>query len=170
MIKKIVLCLSLLAVCCPGMVWGSDEAIDKAINECREQLLQKYPNVEAIKVQFGSKAQWQEETQPSIHEPDLELQINNMEYPGIEIATLGYSNEGEYIFFITKVQVKKAGIVDFSGIDVGSSREDVLKTFGEPREIDGNVLVYCDEGGFNYLRFTIEKNQLTEMRFNTYLD
>ena len=161
-----VLCLSLFAACTPGIAYGSDETID----ECREQLLQKYPNVEAIKAQFGSEAKWQESTTPSIHDPDLELQITGMEYPGIEISTLGYSNAGEDRYFITKLYVKKAGLVDFMGVDVGSSRENVIATFGKPQEIDGNILIYHTESEYIYIRFTIENNKVAEMIFNAYLD
>ena len=167
--KKVViaaLCLSLFAAFSPGIAFGSDEAIDK----CREQLLQKYPSVEAIKTHFGSEAELQERTMPSIHDPDLELKITDINYPGIEITTMGYQNEGEYIFMITKVLAKKAGIVDFSGIYVGSAREDIIKVFGEPQKIDENMLIYHSESEYVYIRFTIENNSVAEMRFNTYPD
>ena len=165
-----VLCLSLFAVCSSEIAYGSDEEEVVVVYVCNEQLLQKYPNVEAIKAQFGSEAKWQESTQPSIHEPDLELQVTEMEHSGVEMSTLGYKLEDEYRFFITKLYVKKAGFVDFLGVDVGSAREDVVKSFGEPQEIDSNVLIYHDEGEFNYIRFTIENNNVAEMIFNAYLD
>jgi hypothetical protein len=149
-----------------GIAYSSDEVVYK----CQEQLLQKYPNVEAIKKQFGAEAKWQEETQPSIHDDTLELQIKNMEYPGIEIGTLGYAWEGEYRFFITLLGVKKAGFVTFLGLDVGSAREEAIKTFGGPQEIDGNELIYHDEAEYTYIIFTIEKNNVAEMKFVNYLD
>ena len=167
--KKIfmaVLCLSLFAVFYPGIAYGTDEAIDK----CIEQLLQKYPNVEAIKTQFGSEAEWQERTMPSIHDPDLELQITDMIHPGIEITTLGYTHGGEHSFLITKMHPKKAGIVDFLAVDVGSARDDVIKAFGEPQKIDENMLIYHSESEYVYIRFTIENNVVAEMRYNSYPD
>ena len=167
--KKIILaalCLSLSVMCFSGAAFGSDEAI----YDCQEQLLQKYPSVEAIKKQFGAEARWREETQPSIHDPTLELQITHMEYPGMEIDTLGYVLEGEERFFITLLAVKKAGFVTLLGVDVGSAREEVIKTFGDPQEIDGNGLVYRDEAEFVYIKFTIEENGVAEMRYVVSLD
>ena len=66
MSKKILtaLLLSLFVTCFSGFAYGSDEAID----ECNNQLKQKYPNVEAIKQHFGDWAEWQEKTRPSIHD------------------------------------------------------------------------------------------------------
>jgi len=168
MIKKAILtalCLSLSVMCISETAHGFE-----AIYECNEQLLQKFPNVEAIKKQFGDGAKWQESTMPSIHDANLELQLKNMEHPGIEIRTLGYILEGEDRFFITLADVNKAGFVEFLGIDVGSVREDVVKKFGEPQQIDGNELIYHDEDEFTFIKFVVENGIVTEMRLNNYLD
>ena len=159
-------CVSLLAAYFQGTTYGSDQII----YECDQQLLQKYPNVEAIKSQFGNEAKWRETTMSSIHDANLELLITEMDYPGIAITTVGYTLEGEDRNFIVKLHTQKAGFVDFLGIDVGAAREEVLKTFGEPREIDGNELIFHDEALYTYIVFTLEKNTVAEMKFTVYLD
>ena len=57
-----------------------------------------------------------------------------------------------------------------TGIDVGAAREEVIKTFGEPQEIDGNELIFHNEAAYTYIVFTVEKNTVAEMKFNVYLD
>ena len=170
MIKKIsliMLCLYLsVAYFIPDVAYASDEAV----YECKQQLLQKFPNVEAIKKQFGNEAKWQARTVPSPHDPDLELRIDSMEYPGIRISTLGYTHGGEDSFFITSADVNKAGSVDFLGIDIGSAREVVIKTFGPPQKIDGNELIYYDESEYMVIKFIFEKGIVAGMRFDNYLD
>jgi hypothetical protein len=168
--KKIILvvvCLSLLVIFSPEHGYCSDEAIF----ECVEQILQKYPNVEAIKKQFGDQAKWQRETEPSPHDPDLELIINNMESPGIEIRTMGYSWEDEDSFFITLLDVKKEGCVEFHGIDIGSNRDDVIKTFGKPYTTEGNKLHYEDSDMGNIaIEFILIENKVAEMILRTFVD
>ena len=166
--KKIfaLLLLSMFVTCFPGFAYGSDETI----YECSGQLMEKYPNVETIKEQFGDEAKWLEETCPSIHDDTLELRINNMEYPGIEIRTLGYDWDEEYRFFITLMDVKKEGFVEFLGIGIGSGKEDVIKKFGEPDTAEENELIYHDEAEYNFITFTFEDNRVTEMKFVADLD
>jgi len=93
-----------------------------------------------------------------------------MEYPGIEIITLGYTYEGEDYFFLNLVHVKEADMVDFLGIDIGSVRADVIKRFGEPSSIKGNKLTYESESGYSEVIFIIENNKVAEMSFNVYPD
>ena len=159
-------CVSLLAAFIPGTTYASDAII----YECNQQLLQKYPDVEAIKSQFGSEAEWQESTMSSMHDASLELLIREMEYPGISIIAVGYTLEGEDRHFIVKLHTQKAGFVDFLGIDVGAAREEVIRTFGEPQEIDENELIFHDEAQYTYIIFAIENNTVMEMKFNVYLD
>jgi len=167
--KKIILtalCLSLSLMFSYGNALGSEDAI----SELNEQLSQKFPNLEEIRINFGGKAKWQKSTMPSPHDDNLELEINKMEYPGIEIITLGYTYENEDYFFLNFVRVKEAGIVDFLGIDVGSARVDVIKRFGEPSSIEGNKLSYENESGYFEVIFIIEDNKVAEMSFNNYVD
>ena len=169
MLKKIILmalCLSLFVVCFPEITHSYDDAMD----ELFEQLMNEFPNLESIKTRFGDEAKWQESTVPSPHDDTLELQIKNMEYSGVEINTLSYVYDDEESFFITLLSVKKAGIVKFLGLDVGSARDEVLKTFGRPQIIEGNEIIYHDEDEFNFIKFVIENNEVTEMRFIRYLD
>ena len=169
MLKKIVLaaiCISLFVLYFPEITHSYDDAMD----ELFEQIINEFPNLEAIKNRFGDGAKWQESTIPSPHDDTLELQIKNMEYSGVEINTLSYVYDDEESFFITLLNVKKAGIVKFLGLDVGSARDDVIKTFGEPQIIEGNELIYHDEDEFNFIKFVIENNEVTEMRFIRYLD
>lgn len=171
-ISLAVLILTTLCVSDIVRIISADAAIQTidAINKCRDQLLQKYPSVEAISKQFGDGAKWQEKTIPSPHDENLELQIKNMEYPGIEIHTLGYTLEDEDRFFIISLRVKEAGYVDFLKVDIGSAREDVIKSFGKPQKIEGNVLMYHDEAEFYLISFTIENNVVVKMRFDCYPD
>ena len=160
------LCASLLAEFFPVTAYASDQIV----YECHQQLSQKFPDVEAIKSQFGSEAEWQETTMSSMHDANLELLLTEMEYPGISITALGYTLEGEDRNFIVKLHTQKAGFVDFLGVDVGAAKEEVLKTFGEPQEIDGNELIFHDDALYTYIIFTIEKNNVAEMKLNVYLD
>ena len=168
MIRKTILtmlCLSLSLMCFSEIAYSFE-----AIYECYEQLLQKYPNVETIKKQFGDGATWQKRTIPSPHDDSIELQIDSMEYPGIEIRTVGFTHEGEESYFISLLDVKKAGFVKFGGIDLGSERKDVIKAFGKPQQIDGNKLIYYDESEYMVISFIIENEIVTGMRFDNYLD
>jgi len=168
MVKRIILaalCLSFFVVC-----FSETAHSFEAIYECNEQLLQKFPNVEAIKKHFGNEAKWQEKTIPSPHDDSLELRLNSMEYPGITINTLGYFLDDEHRFFLTLVNVEKAGIVDFLGIDLGSAREDVIKKFGEPQNIDGNELNYYDESEYMVITFILEEETVIGMKLINYLD
>ena len=168
MIKKIILaalCLSLCVVCSPEITYGFE-----AINELNRQLLEKYPNIETVKKQFGAEARWHEKIVPSPHDPNLDLVITYMEHPSIEIRTMGYTNEDGDRFFMLLTAVKEAGIVKFLGIDIGSTWQDVKNKFGEPQAIEGNKLVYEDEAGFYIVNFIIQNNVVAEMNFNSYPD
>ena len=145
--------------------------LDNAIYECYDRLLQKYPSAEAISKHFGGEAKWQKDAVPSPHDENLKLIINDMEHPGIKISTLGYSYEDEDCFFITRMDVKKAGLENFLGIDIGSAKEDVIKTFGPPRIIEGDKFIYHDsESESNRLTFTIKNGSVAEMKYDKYLD
>ena len=164
MSKKILtaLLLSLSVMCFSGIAYGPDEAI----NECNEQLMQKYPNVETIKEQFGNEAKWQQETLVSPHDSTVELLLRHMEYPGIEIRTL----EMEDGYFVVSVGVEKTGFVDFLGIDIGSAKEDVTKKFGEPQQVEGNEHIYHNESEYTFITFTLENNKVVGMQLVNYLD
>ena len=164
-ISLIMLCLFLSVMC-----FSETAHSFEALYECYEQLLHKFPNVEAIKKQFGDGAKWQVETMPSPHDANLKLRIDSMEYPGIKISTLGYEYEGGYNFFIVLLDVEKAGFIEFLGIDLGSAREVVVKTFGPPQKIDGNKLIYYDESEYMVIKFIFEKGIVAGMRFDNYLD
>jgi len=90
-----MLCISLLAAGSPEIAYSFSETD----NERTEQLLQKYPNVKTLKAKFGSETNWRYRTKASIHDPDLEFQISDMEYPGVEIA-VGYTSEHEDRFLL----------------------------------------------------------------------
>ena len=93
MTKKFYLLVLLLFIA--PLISGTAQAdSSKAIYECNNQLLQRFPNVEAIKNQFGDGATWQARTAPSPHDDNLELRIDGMEYPGIEIHTVGFTLHG----------------------------------------------------------------------------
>ena len=147
----------------------ADYSKSLSIDEFSEQLLQKYPGVEAIKKQFGDEANWRRTTESSPHEEDLELISNTMEYPGIEIRTMEYTYQGEDRFFITLTDVTKAGFVTFLGIDIGSSEEDVVKNWGSPDETSSNKLTY-NALAYSYTVFTIENNKVARMTYTAPLD
>ena len=169
MLKRITMtafCLVLLVLCFSGIAYSTGDAIDEVFS----QLQQKYPSLQAIKKQFGEEAKWQRSTKPSPHDPDLELVFNDMVYPGIEIHTLGYSMEDEEKFSVIEVDVKKAGLVDFYGIDIGSNKKDVRSKFGEPQESKGGKLIYHDENEFIYITFVIKNNKVAGMQYQNYPD
>ena len=163
-----VLCLYLFVMLFPAIARSFN--IDDVIYEAYDQLLQKYPNVEAIRKQFGDRAVWREETEPSPHDNSVELKFSYMEYPGIEIQTLEFALEEENRFYITFLNVEKAGFVNFGGIDIGSASEDVINLFGVPHEIEGNELIYLDESGYTIVTFTIENQMVAEMAIYVHVD
>ena|GEM_PF-2137745 len=168
MFKRIILatfCLFLSVMYFSGIAFSF-----QAIYDCYEQLLQKYPSVEAIKEQFGDGAKWNESIVPSIHDSSLELKIISMEYPGIEIRTLGYSIEGENSFSIVLLRVGEAGFVKLLEVGIDSSKEEVLSNFGEPQRIEENTLFYHDEAEFYLITFTIENNKVAAMSFANFPD
>ena len=60
----------------------------------------------------------------------------------------------------------------FLGIDKGSAKADVLKTFGEPDRIEDNRLVYEDDEA-GYLTFSFElddEDKVCRMRFLSHVD
>ncbi|MCL1876231.1 MAG: hypothetical protein FWF87_08255 [Synergistaceae bacterium] len=169
MFKKIVLVaflLSLSAIWLPEIVCAADETI----YELSEQLSSKFPTVEAIKVKFGDGAEWEEETMPSPHDPGLTLYIKHMKHPEMEIRTMGYASEDGDRLIILFLNAKKAGFVDFLGVDIGSSKEDVVKKFGSPQETEGNELRYKDENEFCLVTFIVENNKVVRMSFSCYPD
>ena len=129
---------------------------------------QKYPDLDAIKAQFGVQAKWEETTEPNLHEPEFNMIIRTMDSPGIEIQTLEIPQHDR--FFITGIVVKSSGTQDFLGIYTGSSREDVITAFGDPHEIRDNKLIYRSECEFREVRFTIENNMVAEMMYLLFVD
>jgi hypothetical protein len=167
--RKIILtaiCLSLSVAFFPVIALGSEDAI----SELNDQLSQRFPGLEEVRNSFGDRAKWQSSTFPNPHDDNIELVLDTMEHPGIEIRTVRYTYENEERFFLTLVRVKAADIVDFLGIDVGSARADVIKRFGEPPRSEGNKLIYENESGYTEIVFTVEGNKIAEMAFNNYLD
>ena len=175
MMKKIilaVLCL-VLSACFPGVAHCNDEAI----LECWEQLLERYPSAEALKVQFGSDrygndVTWEEATELDPHTGSNELKYTTISHPGIQITVMEFTVEGEDKFFITRVNVEEAGFGGFLGIDKGSSKEDLLKTFGEPDRIEDNRLIYeDDESGYLSIVFELDDDDnVWRMIFENYVD
>ena len=176
MMKKLILavfCLVLSASCFPGVAYCNDEAI----YECWEQLLERYPSAEALKEQFGSHrygndVTWEEATEPSPHDDSIELKYVSMSHPGIQVTVMGYTYEGEDKFFIVLVNVEEAGFGGFLGIDKGSSKADVLKTFGEPDSIEGSRLIYeDDDAGYLSIVFELDdEDKVCRMRFVNHVD
>ena len=80
---------------------------EDAIYECYNNLLQKFPNAEAIKRQFGDNAAWREGTEQSPHDEELDIHYKHVEYSGIEIYTMGYNYACEDYFII--ILLKKIG-------------------------------------------------------------
>jgi len=143
----------------------------ETVDECYKKLVRKFPSVEAIKAEFGDRAIWEERTEPSPHDNNLILRITYMSYPGIEISTMGYTWEGKDSFFITSLNVYKAGIVNFSGIDIGSARISVIRKFGRPVSNKNNELRYEDDTtGDMSITFIIEIDKVVEIRFTSYPD
>ena len=151
------------SLCFYNIVHGSDDAISLFMR----QLGQKYPNAEAIKEQFGAEAKWRTQTEPNPEDPNL---ILNMEYPGIEISTMSWTWEDESRFYIIAADVKKAGLFDFLGIDIGSAQKDVISKFGEPQRIRGNKLIYQEESGYIDIIFIIKDDKVIEMKYLCYPD
>ena len=160
-----VLCLSVFLMC-----FSETAHSFEAMYECYEQLLQEFPNVEAIKKRFENTAEWHVETVPSPHDADLKLRIDSMVNPGIEISTLGYTLEGEDYYFLILMDVKESGFVKFGGIDLGSASEDVIEAFGPPQQVDGNELLYYDESEYMVIKFILEEEIVVGMVLNNYLD
>jgi len=144
-------------------VYGRLAAQDP-VSELGSRISQKYPNFEALKTQFGNQAEWQERTEPNMHDEKALDIIRVMNSPGIDISTL----EAPHIdrFFITSIFVKNSGIQDFLGIDIDSSRDDVIRIFGEAHEIEGNRLSYYNDSGHLGARFVIENDRVIEMSYH----
>jgi len=138
------------------------------VSELGSRIDQKYPDLDAIKAQFGVQAKWVETTEPNLHEPEFNMIIRTMGSPGIDIQTLEIPQHDR--FFITGIVVKSSGTQDFLGIYTGSSREDVITTFGDPHEIGDNKLIYRSECEFREVRFTIENNRVAEMIYLLFVD
>ena len=161
-----IICLSLAVACFPEIARGNEYAL----YDCYDELSQRFFSLEAIKEQFGDQAEWQERTEQSSHGDDIEIKIFVMLYPGVTIEALGFTYDNEDRFFLTALGVDRAGYVDFLGIDIGSSRENVIKTFGEPDGIEENRLHYDDEADFTSIEFIVEDNMVAGMRLFSQVD
>ena len=150
----------------------SSASSDEAISSLRSQLDEKYPNLEAIRAQFGSgyygeDATWSETQEPSMHDDTIMLTTTWMMHPAIEIAATEVGDN----FFLVLVRVEEAGVLDFLGIDKGSSKEDVIRAFGEPDSSDDASLHYEDVSGYTNVRFELDDNDnVWRMRYAVYLD
>ena len=141
---------------------------DDPLMELGSIISQKYPDVGAIKKQFGNEAIWEESTEPNRHDEGALNIIRTMKSPGIEIVTLEVPHYES--FWVISVVVENSGIEEFLGIDIGFSRGDVINAFGDPHETQDNKFIYSDEEGFYYVDFTIENDKVTEMRFLLFVD
>jgi len=142
---------------------AAQEQVDP-VDEIASRIWQEYPDLDTLKARFENQAKWEERTEPNRHEPEFNVIIRRMESPGIEIYTLEAPQHDR--FFITEIIVKSSGIKDFLGIDIGSSRDDVIGTFGNPHQIEGNRLGYYDQiSGYTNIIFVIENGRVIEMRY-----
>ena len=174
--KKFTVCflvaVMVLAVSCAPALASNDEAI----YALSEELYRRFPNVNAMKAQFKAEdygdVTWDETEEPSPHDDTLMLKHARMTHPFFEIATTSYTYEGEEKFFLTYVKVEEAGFVDFLGIDKGSSKADVIKTFGEPDSADDEGLYYeDDDAGYINITFILDDDDdVWRMRYASYLD
>jgi hypothetical protein len=157
-----------LALYCTNTAAAAQELPDP-VAELASRIQLKYPNLGAIKNQFGDQAIWEKTTSPNLHVPGEMDIIRKMESPGIEIGTLEVPHIDR--FFTISVAVNNNYLEDFLGIDIGSSREDVIKTFGNRYETEGNNLIYYDlEAGYNVVVFVIENGTVIEMIYLLYVD
>jgi hypothetical protein len=169
--KRMMLFFALLALLVTPAPAQDTSANDEAINACFDQVYEKFPDAETIKKHYGDKAKVRETSNPSPHDKNLELKMMSLSYPGMEISTLSYSQEGDDRFIILSLHVAKAGLVDFLGIDIGSAKEDVQKKFGAPDSVEKNELHYVDdESGNLSIIFVLDKDKVAEMRFANNVD
>jgi len=165
----------------PTPVRQPDHGEVDLVAEIRNILEEKYHSIEAIRAIFGSQANWEETAEHDTGHPNPQITSFELDYimvsPGAEIRGLSrwyvYADgRVEFQHIILDFSIENSGIQDFLGIDVGSSREDVIRRFGDPQiireaEIEGNRIVYSDHfWGSHTVSFIIENDRVIKMIYH----
>ena len=149
------------AACFPGVAHCNDNTVFV----CMRQLEKKYSSAAALREEFnedyyGDDVTWEVITEQDHQDPSAEMTWTTMNHPGINILVL----ETEDSFFLVSVTVEEAGFGGFLGIDKGSSKEDLLRVFGEPDYIEHGFAYKGDESGEPLIRFELnDQNEVWRM-------
>ena len=154
----LVLCLFLFV----GTAYSYPEE-DCPVAAIYDYMYQKFPNVAAIKQQLGEPTSFEEgETDEYPLGPDSGMDpFVDMKFDGIRIFVMN----DDLIRIFT---ISKPGIVEFSGIDIGASRDNVTKIYGEPTNVEGNKVTFESIYGLCEAIFVFEENKVKEMTYNSW--
>lgn len=131
-----------------------------------------FPSREAIDARFGDRGRWSTRMLVSIHDGVSKYKQDTMDYPGIRIQLVDFRSE----ILVHRVDVQRRGLFSFLGIDIGSSRNDVIRRFGKPFDADAGRLHYGlsedDEIAYPVAGLDIytKNGRVTRMIYGEYFD
>ena len=104
----------------------------------------------------------------SIHDDISKYKQETMKYPGVKIQLVYFRSE----ILLHRIDVQKGGLVPFLGIDIGSSKKDVIRRFGRPDRTEGGLLMYSEDDylSISVLGITIKNNTVSRMVYEEMFD
>lgn len=101
------------------------------------------------------------------YDPEQIDEIYELYFDGLYVGIYKVTKDGKEIFLAITVTSDKYKVK--LGLNVGSSKENVVKILGEPQDKDGeNVYIYEDSIGFSYVYFHFEEGILQKVNWVFY--
>lgn len=167
--KKILLLLLALFAWIAPVDGVCTTAAYASLGKLYETLHATFPNRQAVEKRFGKGAEWSSKMLVSIHDDISKYKQETMKYPGVKIQLVYFRSE----ILLHRIDVQKRGLVPFLGIDIGSSKKDVIRRFGKPDRSEGALLMYGLEDDYlsiSVLGITIKNNKVSRMLYEEMFD
>ena len=155
----IVFCLFLFA----GTAYSSEPWETCKVDQVYNYMNERFPDEAALLREFGEPLRVEEGEVEFDFADSTHAKFKNREYDGIRIGSFLY-------IFISEFTTSKPGIIEYSGIDIGASREDVMKIFSEQTniQVEENKVTFEGFSGLCELIFVFENDRVIQMTYNNW--